>query len=73
MFRQAAQVEFNPLDVCINKPFKDAVKRQHEAHMSENLQLFTEGKLTASTNLVYIFHEQLQSFVFLINLWYDKC
>ena len=28
-----------PLDVCINKPFKYAVKRQHEAHMSENLQL----------------------------------
>ena len=54
MFRQAAQVEFNPLDVCINKPFKDEVKRQHEAHMSENLQLFTEGKLTASDTQVLL-------------------
>ena len=32
-----------PLDVCINKPFIEVVKRQHEAHMSENLQLYTEG------------------------------
>ena len=37
-----------PLDVSINKPFKEAVKRQHEAYMSENVQLYTEWKLTAS-------------------------
>jgi len=38
-----------PLDVSINKPnFTEAIKRQHEAHMSVNLQLHTEGKLTAS-------------------------
>ena len=43
-----------PLDVCINKPFKEVVKRQHEAHMSENLQLYTEGKLTASDRRVLL-------------------
>ena len=43
-----------PLDVCINKPFKEVVKRQHEAHMSENLQLYTEGKLTASDRQVLL-------------------
>ena len=42
------------LDVCINKPFKEVVKRQHEAHMSENLQLYTEGKLTASDRRVLL-------------------
>lgn len=36
-----------PLDVSVNKPFKEAVKRQHEDHMSKNLQLYTEGKLSA--------------------------
>ena len=43
-----------PLDVCLNKPFKEAGKRQHEAHMSENLQLYTEGKLTASDRRVLL-------------------
>ena len=43
-----------PLDVCINKPFKEAGKRQDEAHMSENLQLYTEGKLTASDRRVLL-------------------
>ena len=43
-----------PLDVCINKPFKEAGKRQHEAHMSENLQFYTEGKLTASDRRVLL-------------------
>ena len=43
-----------PLDVCINKPFKEVVKRQHEAHMSENLQLYTEGKLTACDRQVLL-------------------
>ena len=43
-----------PLDVCINKPLKEVGKRQHEAHMSENLQLYTEGKLTASDRRVLL-------------------
>ena len=30
-----------PLDVSVNKPFKEEVKRQHEKHMSDNLQLYT--------------------------------
>lgn len=36
-----------PLDVSVNKPFKEEVKRQHEKHMSDNLQLYTESKLSA--------------------------
>ena len=36
-----------PLNVSINKPFKEEVKRQQEKHMSDNLQLYTEGKLSA--------------------------
>ena len=36
-----------PLDVSVNKPFKEEVKRQHEKRMSENLQLYTESKLSA--------------------------
>lgn len=41
-------IRIHALDVSINKPFKEAVKGQHEAHMSVNLQFHTEGKLTAS-------------------------
>ena len=36
-----------PLDVSVNKPFKEEVKRQHEKHTSDNLQLYTESKLSA--------------------------
>ena len=36
-----------PLDVSVNKPFKEEVKRHHEKHMSDNLQLYTESKLSA--------------------------
>ena len=43
-----------PLDVCIKKPFKEVAKCQHEAHMSENLQLYTEGKLSASDRQVLL-------------------
>lgn len=43
-----------PLDVSVNKPFKEAVKRQHEAHISENLALYTEGRLTASDRRVLL-------------------
>lgn len=42
-----------PLNVCTKKPFKEAVKRQHEAHMSA-LQLYTEGKLTTSDRRVLL-------------------
>ena len=35
-----------PLDVSVNKPFKEEVKRQHEKHMSDNLQLY-KSKLSA--------------------------
>ena len=37
-----------PLDVSFNKPFKDVVKQQFEKHLEENLQRYTEGKISAS-------------------------
>ena len=43
-----------PLDVCINTPFKEAVKHYHEARMTENLQLYTKGKLSASDKQVLL-------------------
>ena len=37
-----------PLDVASNKPFKNRVRQAFEEHLHKNLQLYTEGKLTAS-------------------------
>lgn len=51
---QGCTSRIQPPDVCINRPFKQAVKCQHEAHMSENLQWYTEGKLTASDRRVLL-------------------
>ena len=42
------------LDVVVNKPFKNDIKRQSEKHMEENLEKYTEGKLTASERRVLI-------------------
>ena len=42
------------LDVCINKPFKNAVKVQFEKHLEENLNVYTEGKLTTSERRVLL-------------------
>ena len=36
-----------PLDVCINKPFKNYVREQFEQHLDANLESYVEGKLTA--------------------------
>ena len=36
------------LDVSFNKPFKDVVRQQFEKHLEENLQQYTEGKISAS-------------------------
>ena len=36
-----------PLDVSFNKPFKDVVRQQFEKHLEENLQRYTEGKISA--------------------------
>ena len=33
-----------PLDVCINKPFKDRVKAAAEQHYSTNLMKWTKGR-----------------------------
>ena len=41
-----------PLDVAINKLFKNIVLQAFEEHLHKNLQLYTEGKLTASDKRV---------------------
>ena len=41
-----------PLDVAINKPFKNRVRQAFEEHLHKNLQLYAEGKLTASDKRV---------------------
>ena len=35
------------LGVSFNKPFKDVVRQQFEKHLEENLQQYTEGKISA--------------------------
>ena len=37
-----------PLDVAINKRLENRVRQEFEEHLHKNLQLYTEGKLTAS-------------------------
>ena len=41
-----------PLDVSFNKPFKDVVKQQFDKHLKENLQRYTEGKISTSEKRV---------------------
>ena len=41
-----------PLDVSVNKPFKNYVREQFEKHLDENLDRYVEGKLTASERRV---------------------
>ena len=36
-----------PLDFSFNKPFKDVVRQQFEKHLEDNLQRYTEGKISA--------------------------
>ena len=43
-----------PLDVSFNKPFKDVVRQQFEKHLEENLQRYTEGKISASERRVRV-------------------
>ena len=40
--------------VIVNKPFKDHVRLMSEKHIEENLDLYTEGKITASQRRVLI-------------------
>ena len=43
-----------PLDVSFNKPFKDVVRQQFEKHLEENLQRYTEGKISAFQRRVLV-------------------
>ena len=43
-----------PLDVSVNKPFKNAIRRQFEKHLNNNLKLYTESKISASERRVLI-------------------
>ena len=38
--------------LLINKPFKDVVRHQFEKHLEENLQRYSEGKISASDGRV---------------------
>ena len=41
-----------PLDVSVNKPFKNLVREQFEKHLDENLDKYVDGKLTTSERRV---------------------
>ena len=43
-----------PLDVSINKPFKDYLQTQFEKHRDENIELYINNKLTASKRQVLV-------------------
>ena len=43
-----------PLDVSINKPFKDYLQTQFEKHCDENIELYISNKLTASKRRVLV-------------------
>ena len=43
-----------PLDVSFNQSFKDVVRQQFEKHLEENLQRYTEGKISASERRVLV-------------------
>ena len=43
-----------PLDVCINKPFKNHIRTQFEEHIDENLESYTDGKISATQRRVLI-------------------
>ena len=43
-----------PLDVSINKPFKDYLRTQSEKHRDENIELYISNKLTASKRRVLV-------------------
>ena len=42
------------LDVCTNKPFKDATRAEHEKHQQENLNMYTENKMSTSERRIVI-------------------
>ena len=41
-----------PLYVSFNEPFKDIVRQQFKMHLEENLEQYTEGKISASERRV---------------------
>ena len=43
-----------PLEVFFNKPFNDVVRQQFEKPLEENLQRYTEGKISASERRVLV-------------------
>ena len=47
-------IRVHPLDVSFNKLFKDVVRQQFEEHIEQNLQRYTEGKISASEKRVLV-------------------
>ena len=42
------------LDVTVNKPFKADIQKQSEEHLQQNLDAYTNGKITAAERRVLI-------------------
>ena len=42
------------LDVSINKPFKDKVRKQSEKHVEENIDRYAEGKIPVSESRILL-------------------
>ena len=46
--------QVQPLDVSVNKRFKNAARIQFEKHLKENLSMYVEGKISASEHRVLL-------------------
>lgn len=43
-----------PLDVSVNKPFRNVVKIQFEKHLQENLTMYVESKISVSERRILL-------------------
>ena len=50
----ACTSKFQPLDMSINKPFKDYLRTQFEKHRDENIEFYISNRLTASKRRVLV-------------------
>ena len=50
----ACTSKVQPLDVSINKPFKDYLRTQFGKHHDENIEFYISNKLTASKRRVFV-------------------
>ena len=73
-----------PLDICINKPFKNHIRTQFEEDIDENLESYSDGKITAAQRRVLITkcvanawqlikEDKNLTKQFIFEVWYLKC